>query len=94
MDEGDRGQHERVGSAEELGEPLFDLDVGTGAPQQAGPAGVRAPPLDRRRYRGDDLRVEVETEVVARSEIGQPVVADPDAPSLYLVYYGVHHRVG
>ena len=38
--------------------------------------------------------MEVETKVIARGEIGQPVVADADPPPLYLVYYGVHHRVG
>ena len=48
MDQGYRGQDERVGRAEELSEPLLDLEVGAGVPEQAGPAGVRAPPLDSR----------------------------------------------
>ena len=48
------------------------------------------------RYSGigrDDLALEVEPEVVARGEIGQPLVADPDHPAVDLVDDGVGHRV-
>ena len=43
MDQGYRGQHERVGRAEELRELLLDFQVGTRVPEQPGPAGVRTP---------------------------------------------------
>ena len=42
----------------------------------------------------DDLRLEVEAEVVARREVGEPPVADADHPPVDLVDDGVHHRVG
>ena len=48
------------------------------------------------RYAGnrlDDLAVEVEAEVVARREVGEPVVADPDHAAVDLVDDRVHHRV-
>ena len=43
MDQGYRGQHQRVGRTEELGELLLDFQVRTGVPEQPGPAGVGAP---------------------------------------------------
>jgi len=41
-----------------------------------------------------DLLIEVQAQVVARGEVRQPVVADPDPASLLLVDDGVEHRVG
>ena len=44
VDDGDGRQQEGVGGAEQVGQLLFDVDVGAGAAQQPGPAGVGAPP--------------------------------------------------
>ena len=50
--------------------------------------------LEVRGDRVDDLAVEVEAEVVARREVEEPAVADPDPPAVLLVDHGVEHRVG
>ena len=55
---------------------------------------MRAPLLQVRGDRVDDLAVEVEAEVVAGREIGEPAVADADHPAVDLVDHGVGHRVG
>jgi hypothetical protein len=52
-----------------------------------------SPLLDVCRDRVHDLPVEVETEVVARGEVGEPLVADPDHAPVDLVDHGVRHRV-
>ena len=39
-------------------------------------------------------RIEIEAEVVARREVEQPSVTDPDPPAVLLVDHGVEHRVG
>ena len=64
------------------------------AAEQPRPARVRAPSLEVRGDRVDDLAVEVEAEVVARREVGEPVVADADHAAVDLVDDRVHHRVG
>jgi hypothetical protein len=42
---------------------------------------------------GDDLGVEVEAEVVAGGEVGQPVAGDPDPATVDPVHHRVTHRV-
>ncbi len=54
---------------------------------------MRAPSIQVRGHRGDDLRVEVEAEVVAGREVEEPAVADPDPSSVLLVDHGVEHRM-
>ena len=66
----------------------------TRAPEHAGPARMGAPGLEGRRDRRDDVRLEVEAEVVARREIGEPLLADADHAAVDLVDDCVHHRVG
>ena len=93
VDVRDRRQHERVLAAEQLGQPLLDLLVEHRAAEQPRPARVGAPRVEVRGDRVDDLAVEVEAEVVARREVGQPVVADADHAAVDLVDDRVHHRV-
>ena len=93
VDVGDRRQHERVLGAEQRGQALLDLLVEDRAAEQARPARVRAPRVEVGRDRVDDLAVEVEAEVVAGGEVGQPVVADADHAAVDLVDDRVHHRV-
>ncbi len=93
VDVGDRGQDEGVLAAEKVGQALLDVAEERRAAQEARPARVRAPPLDLCRDRVHDLAVEVEPEVVARREVGQPLVADADPPPVDLVDHGVGHRI-
>ena len=93
VDVGDRRQDERVLGAEQRGQALLDLLVEHRAAEQARPARVRAPRVEVGRDRVDDLAVEVEAEVVAGGEVGQPVVADADHAAVDLVDDGVHHRM-
>ena len=94
VDVGDRRQHERVLGAEQRGQALLDLLVEDRAAEQARPARVRAPRVEVGRDRVDDLAVEVEAQVVAGGEVGQPVVADADHAPVDLVDDRVHHRMG
>ena len=93
VDVRDGRQDERVLAAEQRGEALLDLLVEGRAAEQARPARVRAPGVEVRGDRLDDLAVEVEAEVVAGREVGEPVVADADHAAVDLVDDGVHHRV-
>jgi hypothetical protein len=90
---GDGRQEQRVLAAEQLGEPLLDLLVQHRAPEHAGPARMGTPSLEGRRDRGDDVRLEVEAEVVARREIGKPMVAHPDHAAVDLVHDRIHHGI-
>ncbi len=94
VDQRDRRDDERVLAAEQLDQTLFDLLVEDWAAEHARPARMRSPLLEVLGDDPDDLAVEVEAEVVARGEIGQPLVADPDHPAVDLVDDGVRHRVG
>ena len=93
VDVRDRRQQQRVLGAEQVGEPLLDLLVERRAAEQARPARVRPPAVEVRGDRLDDLAVEVEPEVVARREVGEPVVADADHAAVDLVDDRVHHRM-
>ena len=53
-----------------------------------------APLLQELGHGRDDLRVEVEPEVVAGGEVREPLVADPDHAAVDLVDHRVGHRVG
>ena len=92
VDERDRRQDEDVVGREKAREPLLDLLVEHGAAEQPRPAGMGSPRLEVGRDGLDDLAVEIEPEVVARGEVGEPVVADPDHPAVDLVDHGVGHR--
>ena len=94
VDVRDGRQDERVLAAEHLGEARLDVLVDDRAAEQARPAGVGPPCVEVRGDRLDDLAVEVEAEVVARREVGEPVVADADHAAVDLVDDRVHHRVG
>ena len=52
-----------------------------------------APRLEVLGHGVDDLRIEIEPEVVARGEIGEPLVTDADHATVDLVDHGVRHRV-
>ena len=93
VDVGDRRQHQRVRAAQQRREALLDLLVQHRAAQEARPARVRAPRVEVRRHRLDDLAVEVEPEVVAGGEVGQPLRPDADLAPVDLLDHGVHHRV-
>ena len=54
---------------------------------------MRSPLLHVRGDRIDDLPVEVEAEVVARGEVGEPAVANTDHASVDLLDDRVGHRV-
>src|SRR5438105_11396019 len=54
---------------------------------------MRPPAVQVGRNRLDNRAVEIEAEVVARREVGQPAVADPDHPAVDLVDDRVGHRV-
>ena len=94
VDVRDRREQQHVLGAEELGHLLFDLDVGLRAPEQPRPRGVRSPARDVLGHRVDHLGVEVQPEVIARREVRQPVIADPDAAADLFVDHRVHHRMG
>jgi hypothetical protein len=49
------------------------------------------PQAPGRRDAGEDLRVEVEAEVVAGGDVGQPVVTDPDHAPVDLIDHRVDH---
>ena len=53
-----------------------------------------APTVESGGNRVDDLAVEIKAEVVTRSEVGEPLVADADHPAVDLVDHGVGHRIG
>ena len=93
VDVRDGRQDERVLAAEQLGEARLDLLVDDRAAEQPRPARVGPPRVEVRGDRLDDLAIEVEAEVVARREVGEPVVADPDHATVDLVDDRVHHRV-
>ena len=93
VDQGDRRQDERVLAAEQGSQPFLDLPVEGRAAEETGPARVCAPALEIGRDRGDDLPVEVEPEVVARGEVGEPVVADADHAPVDLVDDRIRHRM-
>ena len=93
VDVRDRRQHERVLAAEQLGQARLDLLVDDRAAEQARPARVGAPRVEVGGDRLDDLAVEVEAEVVAGREVGEPVVADADHAAVDLVDDRVHHRM-
>ena len=93
VDVGDRRQYERVLGAEQRRQPLLDLLVQHRAAKQTRPARVRAPAVEECRDPVDDLAVEVEPEVVARREVGEPPVAHTDHPPVDLVDNGIHHRM-
>ena len=94
VDQGDRRNDQRVLAAEELDQPLLNLRIEGGAAEHPRPAWVRPPLVDVLGDGLDDLAIEVEAEVVAGGEIGQPLVADSDHPAVDLVDDGVRHRVG
>ena len=94
VDQRDRRKDERVLAAEQLGEPLLDLLVEDGAAEQARPARMGTPLLEVLGHGGDDLAVEIESEVVAGGEVGEPLVADPDHAPVDLVDDRVGHRMG
>src|SRR6266516_1983397 len=54
---------------------------------------MRAPAIESRLHRVDDLPVEIEAEVVARGEVGEPLVADADHPAVDFLDDRVRHRV-
>jgi hypothetical protein len=61
--------------------------------RSAGPAGMAAPAGQVLGDAGQDLGVEVEAEVVAGGEVGQPLAADPDHAPVDLVQHRVGHGV-
>jgi hypothetical protein len=65
VDVRDGREHERVGSAQELGQPLLDVGVQPRVPEQSGPARVSAPAAHLLIDRVGNFRVEVESQVVA-----------------------------
>jgi hypothetical protein len=93
VDVRDRREQQRVLRADELRHLLLDLLVQDRASEETGPRRMRAPSIQVRRHRGDDLRVEVEAEVVAGCEVEEPPVTDPDPSSILLVDHGVEHRM-
>jgi hypothetical protein len=93
VDVRDGRQHQRVGGVEQCGQPLLDLRIDGRVAEQARPAGVRAPAAHLGLDGRGDLGLEVEAEVVAGGEIGEPVVADPDATAVDLLDDRVVHGV-
>ena len=93
VDQRDGRKQQGVGCTEQVGQPVLDVDVGAGTPEEPRPTRVGAPTPEVRHHRLDDLRVQVEAQVVAGCEVAEPVVTDPDTTALYLLDDGVHHRV-
>ena len=93
MDQRDRRDDERVLAAEKLDEALLDLRIEHRTPEHPRPARMCPPLLEVLGDRGDHLAVEVEAEVVAGGEVGQPLVADANHPAVDLVDDSVRHRV-
>src|SRR6476659_1186339 len=54
---------------------------------------MRAPAIESGLDRIDDLPVEIEAEVVARGEVGEPLIADADHPAVDFLDDRVRHRV-
>jgi hypothetical protein len=94
VDVRDRRKNERVLGPEQLGQALLDLLVQGRASEQPRPARMRSPAVEILGDLFDDLAVEVEPEVVARGEVGEPPVADADHPPVDLFDDGIHHRMG
>ena len=93
VDVGDRREQQRVLGPEQRGRGLLELFVQHGASEQPGPGRVAAPLREVLGDRVEDLLIEVQAQVVARGEVREPVVADPDPASLLLVDDRVEHRV-
>ena len=93
VDVRDRRQKQRVLAAEQRGQLVLDLLVQHGAAEHARPARVRPPLLERRRNRRDDLGLEIEAEVVARREVGEPAITHADHAPVDLVHDRIHHGV-
>ncbi len=94
VDQGDRRENQRVFTAEQRDESFFDLLVEDGASEHPRPAGMRAPLLEIRGNGIDDLALEIEPEIVAGSEVGEPLVADSDHAPVDFVDDRVGHRIG
>jgi hypothetical protein len=97
VDVRDRGKHQCVLGAEELGHPLLDLLVQHGAAEQPRPRRMRPPRVEEGGNGLDDLAVDVETEIVAAGEVEQPLLADADPTSVRdvdLVDHRVEHGMG
>src|SRR6478752_2745641 len=54
---------------------------------------MRPPAIESRLHRVNDLSVEIEAEVVARGEVGEPLVADADHPAVDFLDDRIRHRV-
>src|SRR5207237_3179118 len=93
VDVRDRREGEDVLSGEELDELLLDLLVEDRAAEETRPTRMCPPSRHVLRDRIDDLLIEVEAEVVAGCEVGEPLVADADPPAVDLVDDRVEHRV-
>src|SRR5206468_2309695 len=74
-------------------EAFLDLRIQNRAAEEARPARVRSPLFEVRGDRVDDLALEVESEVVAGGEIGEPLIADANHPPVELFDDGIGHRV-
>ena len=93
VDVRDRGHRQHVLAAQQFLELLLDVEAGARAAEQPRPGRVRAPARKVLGHGGDDFRVEVESEVVARGPVGEPVVTNSDLTSTLLFDHGVHHGV-
>ena len=94
VDVRDRREQQRVLAPDELRHLLLDLLVQDRASEEPRPGRVRAPSVEVLGHRVDDLPIEVEPQVVARGEVEEPAVADPDPPPVLLVDHRVEHRMG
>jgi hypothetical protein len=91
MDLGEGGEGKHVLGPEQLADLGLELLVERRAGDPARPARMGAPAGQVAGDAGQDLRVEVEAEVVAGGEVVEPVVPDPDPASVDLVDHRVDH---
>ena len=85
VDVGQGRQQQRVGRAQQLGQPGLDLPVQGRAAQHPRPARVGPPLVQIGRDGLDHLPVQVKAEVVAGGEVGQPAFPDPDPAAVDLL---------
>jgi hypothetical protein len=93
VDEGDGREHQAVGRPQEVRQLLFDVHVETGTPEEPGPARVGPPTRQLGGHRVDDGRMEVESQVVTRREVAEPLLPDTNPTARHLVDDGIHHRM-
>src|SRR5580704_18271925 len=76
MKQRDRREHQSLCGSDGVGKFLLQLGIKCRRRNRAGPTRMHTPLFDRRRDRGHDFRLEIETKIVARGEVDAPPTVD------------------